>query len=93
VPALMPCQNDLNNAIEGVKSFDKERILNSATKVFMKLKEWEAEIILLGCTEMPIIVEYLKKHASKEIQEYLSHIELIDPLHITFAEIAKKKLR
>jgi len=92
VPVLMPCQNDLNNAIDGVKSFNKEKILNSATKVFKKLKEWEAEIVLLGCTEMPIIVEYLKQHACKEIQEYLSHIELIDPLHITFAEIAKKKL-
>jgi aspartate racemase len=91
VPALISYQNDLNDAIEGVKAFDKERILMSATKVFKALKEWGAEIVLLGCTEMPIIVEHLKKHACEEIREYLNRIELIDPLHIAFAEIAKKK--
>lgn len=89
IPALSGYQKNLALAIEGVKSFDKHATLLNAIKVFQALKDYGAKRLLLGCTELPIIVDSLKKEAPHDIQEYLSCITLFDPLVLTLQELQK----
>lgn len=83
IQELSAYQKNLALAIEGVKSFDKHATLLNAIKVFQALKDYGAKRLLLGCTELPIIVDALKKEAPQDIQEYLSHVTLFDPLMLT----------
>lgn len=83
IPALSQYQRQLMLAIEGVKSFDQNSMLLNAIKVFQALRDYGAKRLLLGCTEIPIIVDALKQKAPSDIQEYLSSLTLFDPLLLT----------
>jgi len=89
IPALASYQKNLALAIEGVKCFDKHVTLLNALKVFHALKDYGAKRLLLGCTELPIIVDSLNKEAPQDIQEYLSSVTLLDPLMLTLQELTK----
>lgn len=91
IPELSSYQKNLALAIEGVKSFDKHATLLNALKVFHALKDYGAKRLLLGCTELPIIVEALKNEAPDDIQEYLSAITLFDPLILTLQKFTEVK--
>lgn len=87
IPSLSNYQKHLTLAIEGVKCFDKNSMLLNAIKVFQALKDYGAKRLLMGCTEIPVIVESLKKEAPQDIQEYLCSITLFDPLILTLQEL------
>lgn len=91
IPTLSNYQKNLALAIEGVKRFDKHTTLLNAIKVFHALMDYGAKRLLLGCAEIPIIVNALRKEAPQDIQEYLSHVTLIDPLMLTLQEFAQNK--
>ncbi len=92
IPDLSAYQKNLALAIEGVKSFDKHATLLNAIKVFQALKDYGAKRLLLGCTELPIIVEALKKEAPHDIQEYLLGVTLFDPLILTLQEFTQARM-
>lgn len=92
IPALSAYQKNLALAIEGVKSFDKHATLLNSIKVFQALKDYGAKRLLLGCTELPIIVDSLKKEAPHDIQEYLSCVTLFDPLILTLQEFTQARI-
>lgn len=88
---LSKYQKYLNKAIEGVKEFNEESVIKNGTKLFNALKKSHIQSILLGCTEIPIIVNILKNKGSNEIKNYLGTIQLIDPVKLTLEEIKNKK--
>ncbi|WP_263833913.1 aspartate/glutamate racemase family protein [Sulfurospirillum oryzae] len=90
IPPLSSYQKNLTLAIEGVKRFDKHTTLLNAIKVFHALMDYGAKRLLLGCAEIPIIIDSLKKEAPHDIQEYLSSVTLIDPLMLALQEMAEK---
>ncbi len=79
IPELAKLQTDLTSAIEGVKSFDEHKVIKNAANVFETLKKWGAQKLLLGCTELPVIMDYLNWQ--------VEGIELINPLHLVLSEI------
>ena len=87
IPMLKPFQDDLTRAIECVKSFQQEQATMNATRVFKALKEWGAKYIILGCTEMPLIIAWLHVSADKEMLAYLNSVTFIDPLTLTLSQI------
>jgi aspartate racemase len=91
-PKLISYQKDLMDSINAVKSFNKQKIIKSGSKVFNVLEELDIQKVLLGCTEIPIIISYLKKYADTKTKKYLEKIDLIDPLHITLNELESKKI-
>ena len=90
IPELATLQKSVTEIINGVKSFDKYWVLKHAFIVFEHLKEWGAQKLLLGCTELPVALEYLKNTDNTQVLNYLKNIELIDPLHLTLGEIKKE---
>jgi aspartate racemase len=81
--ALKRYGNELSLAIEGVKHFDTKKVLQHGSILFQALHEQGIEQILMGCTEVPIIVKILQEHATPQIQMYLKSVELIDPVVLT----------
>ncbi len=90
IPELSTLQNNVTEIINGVKSFDKHQVIKNAIQLFEPLKEWGAQKLLLGCTELPIALEYLKSEGNAQLVCYLNSIELIDPLQLTLGEIKKE---
>lgn len=91
IPSLSNYQKNLSLAIEGVKSFDTNSMLLNAIKVFHALKDYGAKRLLMGCMELPIIVDSLKQKAPEDIQEYLQSISLFNPLLLTLEELKNSK--
>lgn len=87
IPSLSNYQKHLSLAIEGVKSFDTNTMLLNAIKVFQALKDYGAKRLLMGCIEIPIIVDSLKQKAPCDMQEYLNSITLINPLLLALQEL------
>jgi aspartate racemase len=91
IPSLSQYQKQLTLAIEGVKSFDKNSMLLNAIKVFQALRDYGATRLLMGCTEIPIIVDSLKQKAPYDIQEYLGSTTLFDPLILTLETLTDSR--
>lgn len=92
IPELAGCQSALMDAIRGVKAFDANRIIDGGVRLFEALMAWGAEQILLGCTEIPVIIERLQKDGSEAIKEFLRKTELLDPVSLTleYLKISKE---
>lgn len=93
IPKLKPFQEDLTQAIEGVKSFHQEQATLSATNVFRALKDWGAQHIILGCTEMPPIIAWLRARADKGMLAYLNSVTFIDPLTLILSQINEENVQ
>lgn len=91
VPTLAKYQENLQLAIYGLKSFDYKTTLENSLIVFQALKEFGIEQILLGCTEVPVIVDLLKREGTQEIKNYINSIELVDPLNLTLQVFKEQK--
>lgn len=87
IPELLPYQSELTIAIDSIKSFDKQKAIKSATKLFIALKNHGIQKVLLGCTEIPILIDYLKNFGNEEVKNYINELEIVDPLHITLEKL------
>lgn len=76
-------QSELTRMIDAVKAFDPPAVEENAVKVFEGLKRWGVQKVLLGCTELPVAVEYLKQRNI----HHLEGLELVDPFHLALREL------
>ncbi|WP_428737333.1 hypothetical protein [Sulfurimonas sp.] len=83
-------QELLMKAIGSVKAFKKNQAIQNAIELFKVLKNTNTQKILLGCTEIPVLVEYIKNFGDEEMQQYISSVELINPLHVTLQSLGNQ---
>ncbi len=91
IPTLVEYKKYLSDIIEGIKSFNKEKVLRSAETLFKALYDHGIEMVLLGCTELPIAIEYLKQQDTTLPIEVLESFEFINPLHLLIQELNKQE--
>ncbi|HBB98584.1 MAG TPA: hypothetical protein DC054_24640 [Blastocatellia bacterium] len=72
----------LMRSIYGVKYYDESAILDGGTGLFNGLCRIEPKFdcILAGCTEIPIIIDYLKASGDDAIKSFLMRVPFIDPV-------------
>ena len=87
IPALTAYKKQLFNIIEGVKSFNKEKVLKNGITLFKALHAHKIETVLLGCTELPIAIEYLQQQETTLPTEVLESFHFINPLHLLIQEL------
>ena len=85
--ALTAYKKQLFNIIEGVKSFNKEKVLKNGITLFKALHAHKIETVLLGCTELPIAIEYLQQQETTLPTEVLESFHFINPLHLLIQEL------
>jgi aspartate racemase len=88
---VLDFQEVLMRAIKSVKEFEKNQAIKSAIELFKGLRNIGAQKILLGCTEIPILVEYIQNFGDEEMKKYLSNIELVNPLHLTLQNLGNSQ--
>ncbi len=91
IPTLLPYKKHLLDIIEGVKSFNKEKVLKNGVTLLKALHAYEIETVLLGCTELPIAIEYLQQQETPLPIEMLESFEFINPLHLVIQELNKQE--
>lgn len=64
----------------GIKGFDHDFVIRQGSDFFLQIKEKYPELktLVAGCTEVPLIIDILKK--SPQVDDFLTNIEVIDPL-------------
>jgi aspartate racemase len=77
--------------IEGVKSFNQEKILKHGVLLLRALKKQGFNKILLGCTELPVAIECIKTYADKETINLLDAFEFVNPLHLVLQQLEQPK--
>jgi aspartate racemase len=72
----------LMRSIYGVKYFDEAAILEGGTSLFSGLCKVERKFdcILAGCTEIPLIIHYLKAKGNVTVKSFLRRTQFIDPV-------------
>ncbi len=72
----------LVTAIYSVKACDYETAVRLGTRIFRELRALadQFDCVLAGCTEIPLIVEAMKAKGCDEITDFISRVEIIDPV-------------
>jgi len=67
---------------EGIKSLDYRRAVELGNQFFENILEADEDYdgILAGCTEIPLIIDLLKLHGSRQVAAFLSRAKIVDPL-------------
>jgi len=73
----------------GVKAFDDVLTVQLGTQLFREIvkSEQEFDCILMGCTEVPLIVEKLRTGGHEDIKSFLSRVAVLDPVAAALASI------
>lgn len=85
-------QSILMDAIyQGVKAFDRDFACQAGEKLFREFLKTESETncIIAGCTEIPDLLDWVKRSASDSVQQFLSAVEIIDPVQLALADTSK----
>jgi aspartate racemase len=67
---------------EGVKSLDRGRALEFGNQFFESILEAgrDCDSILAGCTEIPLLIYFLRTLGSRRVASFLNCVRVIDPL-------------
>ena len=68
---------------EGVKAFNRDIACKTSNQVWSHLLEEQTNIdcVIAGCTEVPLWLKWSQSSGSEKIQQFLSALEVIDPVH------------
>jgi len=80
-------QEELMRAIyEGLKALDWETASAAGEAVFAELLGTSADIgcIIAACTEIPPILDLVKRTGSEDLKKRLSRIDVVDPVELAF---------
>ena len=69
---------------QGVKAFDRDFACKAGEKFFVDLLKAQPDIdcIIAGCSEIPCLLEWLKTTSTDIVKQFLSQVEIIDPLQL-----------
>ncbi len=81
----------MDGIYQGVKSFERDFACQAGEKLFREFLKTELEIdsIIAGCSEVPYLLDWLKLTASDSVQQFLSSVEIIDPVQLALASTSK----
>lgn len=81
----------MDSIYQGVKAFNRDFACQAGEKLFRDFLKTESEIncIIAGCTEIPYLLDWVKRSASNVVQQFLSALEIIDPVQIALANTSK----
>lgn len=74
---------------QGVKAFDRNFACQAGKNFFVQLLNTQPSIdcIIAGCSEIPYLLEWLKATGIDIVKQFLSEIEIIDPVQIALKNI------
>jgi len=84
-------QLDLMDCIyRGVKAFNRDLACQIGEKIFMDLLSTQPnpDCIIAGCSEIPCLLTWLKADCKALVQQFLSQVEVIDPVQIALKQAA-----
>ncbi|KYC41777.1 hypothetical protein WA1_17255 [Scytonema hofmannii PCC 7110] len=69
---------------QGVKAFDRDIACQAGEKFFVQMLKTQPDFdcIIAGCSEIPCLFEWLKATSVDKVKQFLSQIEIIDPVQI-----------
>jgi aspartate racemase len=81
----------MDGIYQGVKSFERDFACQAGEKLFQEFLKTESEIdcIIAGCSEVPYLLDWLKLTASDSVQQFLSSVEIIDPIGLALASTSR----
>ena len=91
VVTLKAYKGHRSQIIEGVKSFNKEKVLKHGMLLLSALKAHGFKKILLGCTELPVAIEYIRIYGDEEMIRLLKAFEFINPLHLVLQRLERSQ--
>jgi aspartate racemase len=80
----------MSSLYQGVKAFDFNFAGKVGEKFFVELLNTQPnnDCIIAGCTEIPCLLEWLKATNIEIVKQFLSQVEIIDPLKLAFKRLA-----
>lgn len=81
----------MDGIYQGVKAFDRDLACQAGEKLFRDFLKTESEIncIIAGCTEIPYLLDWVKRSTSDVVQQFLSAVEIIDPVQLALTNTSK----
>jgi aspartate racemase len=81
----------MDGIYQGVKAFERDFACQAGEKLFRKFLKTDSKIdcIIAGCSEVPYLLDWLKLTASDSVQQFLSSVEIIDPVQLALASTSK----
>ena len=75
----------MQSIYQGVKTSDCDFACQVGEHFFVELLKLQPTVdcIIAGCSEIPYLLEWLKTSSSKQVKEFLSKLEIIDPVQLT----------
>lgn len=86
-------QSNLMSAIySGIKAQNLDKTLQFGESFFLETMQKNKSIdgIIAGCTEIPELIDILRKHGRKEVRQFLDSVVVIDPIRAAAISLAKK---
>ena len=81
----------MQSIYQGVKTFERDFACKLGEMFFDELLKLEASVdcIIAGCTEIPLLLEWLKTSSEKQVKEFLLKLEIIDPVKLALDSTVK----
>ncbi|HAX78701.1 MAG TPA: hypothetical protein DCY88_23425 [Cyanobacteria bacterium UBA11372] len=82
----------MDGIYKGVKSFERDFACQAGENLFREFLKTESKIdcIIAGCSEVPYLLDWLKLTASDSVQQFLTSVEIIDPIKLALASTSKE---
>jgi aspartate/glutamate racemase len=83
----------MQSIYQGVKTFDCDFACKVGEFFFLELLKLQPSVdcIIAGCTEIPYLLQWLKTISQKQVKEFLSKLEVIDPVRLALNSTVKSE--
>jgi aspartate/glutamate racemase len=81
----------MQSIYQGVKTSDYNFACKTGEHFFVELLKLKPAVdcIIAGCSEIPYLLQWLKTSSEKQVKEFLSKLEIIDPVTLTLNSTLK----
>ena len=83
----------MQSIYQGVKTFESDFACKLGEIFFDELLKLQPSVdcIIAGCSEIPLLLEWLKTSSEKQVKDFLSKLEVIDPVRLALNSTLKSE--
>ena len=83
----------MQSIYQGVKTFESDFACKVGEIFFVELLKLQPSVdcIIAGCSEIPYLLQWLKTSSEKQVKDFLSKLEVIDPVRLALNSTLKSE--